>query len=76
MKYFIKFVSCLVFVHLLAAWVMDNILFSFFFLIAAKDSRLFKNFPHDLLHALATEPLTSNFHMWSLSLEVFDHFIS
>lgn len=56
---------------------MDNILFFFFFfVIAAKTSRLFKNFPDDVLHAFATEPLTSNFHMWSLSMEVFDHFIS
>lgn len=76
MQYFIKFVSCSVLVHLLAAWVMDNILSSFFFVIAAKDSRLFKNFPDDVLHAFATEPLTSNFHMWSLSMKVFDHFIS
>ncbi|XP_064026869.1 gamma-glutamyl hydrolase isoform X3 [Pogoniulus pusillus] len=38
---------------------------------AAKDSRLFKNFPNDVLHAFATEPLTSNFHMWSLSMENF-----
>lgn len=55
---------------------MDNILFFFFLVIAAKTSRLFKNFPDDVLHAFATEPLTSNFHMWSLSMEVFDHFIS
>ncbi|XP_054250668.1 gamma-glutamyl hydrolase [Indicator indicator] len=38
---------------------------------AAKESRLFKNFPDDVLHAFATEPLTSNFHMWSLSVENF-----
>ncbi|KAM9574466.1 gamma-glutamyl hydrolase [Guaruba guarouba] len=41
------------------------------FTSATKTSRLFKNFPADVLHALATEPLTSNFHMWSLSLENF-----
>ncbi|XP_075272191.1 gamma-glutamyl hydrolase isoform X2 [Opisthocomus hoazin] len=41
------------------------------FTSAAKNSRLFKNFPDDLLHAFATEPLTSNFHMWSLSMENF-----
>ncbi|KAM9223209.1 gamma-glutamyl hydrolase isoform 2-T4 [Leptosomus discolor] len=41
------------------------------FTSAAKDSRLFKNFPDDVLHAFATEPLTSNFHMWSLSMENF-----
>ncbi|XP_074997875.1 gamma-glutamyl hydrolase isoform X3 [Calonectris borealis] len=41
------------------------------FTSAAKDSRLFKNFPDDVLHAFATEPLTSNFHKWSLSMENF-----
>ncbi|KFQ20983.1 Gamma-glutamyl hydrolase, partial [Merops nubicus] len=41
------------------------------FTSAAKDSRLFKNFPDDILHAFATEPLTANFHMWSLSMENF-----
>jgi len=76
MQYFVKFVSCSVLVHLLTAWVVDNIVSSFFFVIAAKNSRLFKNFPDDLLHAFATEPLTSNFHMWSLSMEVFGRFIS
>ncbi|XP_068018572.1 gamma-glutamyl hydrolase isoform X1 [Melanerpes formicivorus] len=38
---------------------------------AAKESRLFRSFPADVLHAFATEPLTSNFHMWSLSMENF-----
>uniref|UniRef100_A0A8B9TG67 folate gamma-glutamyl hydrolase n=1 Tax=Anas platyrhynchos TaxID=8839 RepID=A0A8B9TG67_ANAPL len=41
------------------------------FTSAAKDSRLFKNLPKDLLRALANEPLTSNFHRWSLSMENF-----
>ncbi|XP_010707289.1 gamma-glutamyl hydrolase [Meleagris gallopavo] len=41
------------------------------FTSAAKQSRLFKNLPSDLLHAFATEPLTSNFHMWSISMENF-----
>ncbi|XP_053915844.1 gamma-glutamyl hydrolase isoform X3 [Cuculus canorus] len=41
------------------------------FTSAAKESRLFKNFPDDVLHAFATEPLTSNFHVWSLSMENF-----
>ncbi|XP_065485078.1 gamma-glutamyl hydrolase [Caloenas nicobarica] len=41
------------------------------FTSAAKRSRLFKNFPDDVLHALATEPLSSNFHMWSLSMKNF-----
>ncbi|XP_019383268.1 PREDICTED: gamma-glutamyl hydrolase [Gavialis gangeticus] len=37
----------------------------------AKDSRLFKNFPDELLRHLATEPLTANFHNWSLSKQNF-----
>ncbi|XP_039924273.1 gamma-glutamyl hydrolase [Hirundo rustica] len=41
------------------------------FTSAAKDSKMFRNFPDDVLHALATEPLTSNFHVWSLSMENF-----
>ncbi|KFV06368.1 Gamma-glutamyl hydrolase, partial [Pterocles gutturalis] len=41
------------------------------FTSASKDSRLFSNLPDDVLHAFATEPLTSNFHMWSLSMENF-----
>ncbi|KAI1243411.1 Gamma-glutamyl hydrolase, partial [Lamprotornis superbus] len=32
---------------------------------------MFRNFPDDVLHALATEPLTSNFHVWSLSMQNF-----
>ncbi|XP_036623791.1 gamma-glutamyl hydrolase [Trichosurus vulpecula] len=34
-------------------------------------SRMFQNLPKDLLDAFATEPLTSNFHRWSLSLKNF-----
>ncbi|XP_066122302.1 gamma-glutamyl hydrolase [Saccopteryx bilineata] len=30
-------------------------------------SRMFKNFPADLLRSLGAEPLTANFHKWSLS---------
>ena len=41
------------------------------FTSAAKRSRLFKNLPNDLLHAFANEPLTSNFHVWSISMENF-----
>ncbi|XP_006019197.2 gamma-glutamyl hydrolase isoform X1 [Alligator sinensis] len=37
----------------------------------AKDSRLFKDFPDELLRHLATEPLTANFHYWSLSKQNF-----
>ncbi|XP_044538540.1 gamma-glutamyl hydrolase [Gracilinanus agilis] len=38
---------------------------------AINESRMFQNFPKDLLEALATEPITSNFHTWSLSLKTF-----
>ncbi|XP_065607996.1 gamma-glutamyl hydrolase [Cyrtonyx montezumae] len=41
------------------------------FTSAAKYSRLFKNLPNDLLRAFANEPLTSNFHKWSISMENF-----
>ncbi|XP_012503370.1 PREDICTED: gamma-glutamyl hydrolase [Propithecus coquereli] len=34
-------------------------------------SRMFQNFPPDLLLSLAAEPLTANFHKWSLSMENF-----
>nr|XP_004653382.1 gamma-glutamyl hydrolase [Jaculus jaculus] len=34
-------------------------------------SRMFKNFPADLLLSLAVEPLTANFHKWSLSVQNF-----
>uniref|UniRef100_A0A8C0WZ17 folate gamma-glutamyl hydrolase n=1 Tax=Castor canadensis TaxID=51338 RepID=A0A8C0WZ17_CASCN len=34
-------------------------------------SRMFQNFPTDLLLSLATEPLTANFHKWSLSVKNF-----
>ncbi|MBN3325831.1 GGH hydrolase, partial [Atractosteus spatula] len=35
------------------------------------NSSLFKSFPKDLLHALTTENITSNFHKWSLTLQNF-----
>ncbi|XP_050797146.1 gamma-glutamyl hydrolase-like isoform X2 [Gopherus flavomarginatus] len=41
------------------------------FTTAAKDSRMFKNFPDDLLQKLATESLTAHFHHWSLSMQNF-----
>ncbi|KAF6099379.1 gamma-glutamyl hydrolase [Phyllostomus discolor] len=34
-------------------------------------SRMFQNFPADLLRSLAEEPLTANFHNWSLSMKNF-----
>ncbi|XP_031705831.1 gamma-glutamyl hydrolase-like isoform X2 [Anarrhichthys ocellatus] len=38
------------------------------FINRAKDSRIFKGFPDELIADLASEPLTANFHRWSLSL--------
>ncbi|XP_005323027.1 gamma-glutamyl hydrolase isoform X1 [Ictidomys tridecemlineatus] len=38
---------------------------------ATLQSRMFQNFPADLLLSLATEPLTANFHKWSLSIKNF-----
>ncbi|XP_061788415.1 gamma-glutamyl hydrolase [Nerophis lumbriciformis] len=37
----------------------------------ASSSRLFRNFPEDLMDSLAEENITSNFHSWSLSLQNF-----
>ncbi|XP_036914515.1 gamma-glutamyl hydrolase [Sturnira hondurensis] len=37
----------------------------------ALKSRMFQNFPADLLQSLAEEPLTANFHNWSLSMKNF-----
>lgn len=34
-------------------------------------SRMFRNFPSDLLLSLSVEPLTANFHKWSLSMKNF-----
>ncbi|XP_077022976.1 gamma-glutamyl hydrolase [Tamandua tetradactyla] len=41
------------------------------FTSAALHSRMFQHFPGDLLLALAVEPLTANFHIWSLSVTNF-----
>nr|XP_015209057.1 PREDICTED: gamma-glutamyl hydrolase isoform X1 [Lepisosteus oculatus] len=38
----------------------------------ARESRLFKNFPTELLEALATESITENSHIWSLSVEKYN----
>ncbi|XP_053353613.1 gamma-glutamyl hydrolase [Clarias gariepinus] len=37
----------------------------------SKDSRLFKEFPEDLITSLANEPLTENSHQWSITTETF-----
>lgn len=36
-----------------------------------KDSRMFKDFPEDLMASLANEPLTENSHQWSISTKRF-----
>ncbi|XP_049709983.1 gamma-glutamyl hydrolase [Elephas maximus indicus] len=38
---------------------------------ATLQGRMFRNFPADLLLSLSTEPLTANFHKWSLSMKNF-----
>ncbi|CAM4504701.1 unnamed protein product [Caretta caretta] len=49
----------------------ENISLPLNFTTAAKDSRMFQNFPDDLLQKLATEPLTAHFHKWSVSIKNF-----
>lgn len=39
-------------------------------ILDALQSRMFRNFPAELLVSLALEPLTANFHKWSLSVKV------
>lgn len=38
----------------------------------AKGSRMFKDFPVELMEALATEPLTDNSHTWSVTTETYN----
>lgn len=38
----------------------------------AADSRMFKGFPADSLHALATEPLTTNIHNYSVTMQTYE----
>lgn len=49
----------------------DGITMPLNFTKAASQSRMFQNFPADLLKSLSTEPLTANFHKWSLSMKNF-----
>ncbi|XP_050797462.1 gamma-glutamyl hydrolase-like [Gopherus flavomarginatus] len=57
--------------NLLVRTKTENISLPLTFTTAAKDSRMFQNFPDDLLQKLATEPLTAHFHKWSLSMKDF-----
>lgn len=43
--------------------------------IESNDSRMFKDFPEDLITSLANEPLTENSHQWSITTEVL-HYLS
>ncbi|XP_062986836.1 gamma-glutamyl hydrolase [Elgaria multicarinata webbii] len=49
----------------------DGFAFPLNFSQGAQDRRMFKDFPDNLLQAMASEPLTSNFHFWSLSVQNF-----
>ncbi len=42
----------------------------FWLITGAQKSRLFKKFPKDVLQSLSEENITSNFHSWSLSMQV------
>ncbi|XP_059837809.1 gamma-glutamyl hydrolase-like [Hypanus sabinus] len=57
--------------NLLVATNTKNVSLPLKFSKDAATSRMFKNVPEDLMKALAVEPLTANFHMWSLSVKKF-----
>nr|XP_006113705.1 gamma-glutamyl hydrolase [Pelodiscus sinensis] len=58
--------------EVLLTWTdTEDFAFPLNFTTAVKSSRMFKNFPDDLLQKLATEPLTAHFHHWSLSMKNF-----
>ncbi|XP_004642424.2 gamma-glutamyl hydrolase [Octodon degus] len=56
---------------LLTVTKTENITLPLSFTKGASKSRMFQNFPPDLLRSLASEPLTANFHTWSLSVKNF-----
>ncbi|XP_062920190.1 gamma-glutamyl hydrolase-like [Mobula hypostoma] len=58
--------------NLLVATNTKNVSLPLKFSQAAATSRMFKNVPEDLMKALVVEPLTGNFHKWSLSVEQFE----
>ncbi|XP_043923670.1 gamma-glutamyl hydrolase [Protopterus annectens] len=57
--------------NLLTATRTENVALPLNFTSAAEQSRMFKNFPKDLMEALASQPLTANFHQWSISIKNF-----
>lgn len=57
--------------NLLTSTNTEDIALPLNFTSAAEQSRMFRNVPKDLLEALASEPLTANFHHWSISVKNF-----
>ncbi|EHB09195.1 Gamma-glutamyl hydrolase, partial [Heterocephalus glaber] len=57
--------------RLLTVTNTENTTLPLSFTKGASKSRMFHNFPPDLLQSLAVEPLTANFHKWSLSIKNF-----
>ncbi|XP_048364285.1 gamma-glutamyl hydrolase [Sphaerodactylus townsendi] len=49
----------------------DNFAFPLNFTKDAKGTKMFADFPDDLLQEMASDPVTSNFHFWSLSVQNF-----
>ncbi|XP_054841164.1 gamma-glutamyl hydrolase [Eublepharis macularius] len=49
----------------------EDFAFPLNFIKDVKESKMFANFPDDLLQEIASEPVTSNFHFWSLSVQNF-----
>ncbi|XP_060099693.1 gamma-glutamyl hydrolase [Heteronotia binoei] len=49
----------------------DNFALPLNFTKDAKASKIFADFPNDLLQEMASEPVTSNYHFWSLSVKNF-----
>ncbi|XP_061926241.1 zgc:171566 [Entelurus aequoreus] len=57
--------------HLLTLTDTKGVVLPLTFTPDASSSRLFRDFPKDLMNSLAQENITSNFHKWSLSLQNF-----
>ncbi|KAM9626468.1 gamma-glutamyl hydrolase [Trichechus inunguis] len=57
--------------NLLTSTKTENLSLPLNFTGATLQGRMFRNFPADLLLSLSTEPLTANFHKWSLSMKNF-----
>ncbi|XP_021573766.1 gamma-glutamyl hydrolase [Carlito syrichta] len=57
--------------HLLTLTNTTEVAMPLNFTQGSLQSRMFQNFPNDLLLSLAVEPMTANFHKWSLSMKNF-----